>query len=408
MARVHCTVILILALGAATACAPTATAPTPAPAKAAPTSAPAAQPTSAPAAAPAKPAAKAEQSGAQADWQTQWDQTLAAARQERQLVFAGTPGAAERKALVEAFREKYPDIQVEFTGARGTQIVAKMAEEHRAGVHAWDMIIASTNPTVPVLVRQLNALRPIQEALILPETMDDSRWIHGFNAGFNDSDHQYLFGPFVSNAVFLHINLDYVSKDAIKSVEDLKDPKWAGKISWDDPRMPGSGVRQAIRLNLEKGEPWLKDFFQKQQILYVNDDTQRADWFVRGRAPIAIGGVLETELTRFQQQGLATNVLRTDLDFVKGSGGAGGNTQIAWFKNAPHPNAAKVYMNWYLSREGKEATARILDQNSRRLDVQPVRPEEMLDPKREYVNPNSEDMTTLSEQIYAIAKETIK
>lgn len=411
MTRVSCTAIAVLAIVLAAACAPAAPTPTAAPVKPASTSAAAAQPAAqpaAPAAAPEKPAAKSEPVAASPDWQTQWNQTLAAAKQEKTLVFAGTPGAAERKALVEAFNEKYPDIQVEFTPARGTQIVAKMAEEYRAGMHAWDLLVASTNPTIPVLVRQLNAMRPMQEALILPETMDDSKWMHGFNAGFTDSDGKYMYGPFVANSTFLHINLEYVPEGAIKSLEDLKDPKWAGKISWDDPRMPGNGVRQAIRLSLEKGDDWLRDLFQRQQILYVNDDSQRGDWFVRGRAPIAIGGILESELARYQEQGLAKRVQRTEADFTKGFGGAGGNTQVIWFKNAPHPNAAKVYLNWYLSQEGQLAVSQILEANSRRLDVPPVRPDDALDPNREYINPNNEAMTPLSDRLYGLAKESIK
>ncbi len=401
--------VLVLTLSFTVACAPATPTPTSAPAKPAaapPTSAPAAQP-AAPAA-PEKPAAKTESVAAASDWQAQWNQTLAAAKQEKTLVFAGTPGAAERKALVEAFNEKYPDIQVEFTPARGTQIVAKMAEEYRAGMHAWDLLVASTNPTIPVLVRQLDAMRPIQDALILPETMDDSKWMHCFNAGYTDSDGKFMYGPFVANSTFLHINQEFVPEGAVKSLEDLKDPKWAGKISWDDPRMPGNGVRQAIRLSLEKGDDWLRDLFQKQQILYVNDDSQRGDWFVRGRAPIAIGGILESELARYQEQGLAKRVLRTELDFTRGFGGAGGNTQVIWFKNAPHPNAAKVYINWYLSQEGQQATSKILESNSRRMDVAPARPDDALDPKREYINPNNEAMTPLSEKLYVLAKDAIK
>jgi ABC-type Fe3+ transport system substrate-binding protein len=39
------------------------------------------------------------------------------------------------------------------------------------------------------------------------------------------------------------------------------------------------------------------------------------------------------------------------------------------FNGAPHPNAARVYLNWLLSREGQENWARLSEQDSRRLDV---------------------------------------
>src|SRR4029078_11561684 len=42
---------------------------------------------------------------------------------------------------------------------------------------------------------------------------------------------------------------------------------------------------------------------------------------------------------------------------------------IAIWANAPHPNAAKVYINWLLGKEGQDLYGRALTQGSRRLDV---------------------------------------
>jgi ABC-type glycerol-3-phosphate transport system substrate-binding protein len=38
-------------------------------------------------------------------------------------------------------------------------------------------------------------------------------------------------------------------------------------------------------------------------------------------------------------------------------------------KNPPHPNAAKVFINWLLSKEGQELYGKAMTQGSRRLDV---------------------------------------
>ena len=48
--------------------------------------------------------------------------------------------------------------------------------------------------------------------------------------------------------------------------------------------------------------------------------------------------------------------------------------QLALMNRAPHPNAAKVFVNWLLSREGQSAFQRIIStpgeaKNSRRIDV---------------------------------------
>jgi ABC-type Fe3+ transport system substrate-binding protein len=38
-------------------------------------------------------------------------------------------------------------------------------------------------------------------------------------------------------------------------------------------------------------------------------------------------------------------------------------------KNAPHPNATKLFVNWFLSREGQEVYSRTMHQATRRMDV---------------------------------------
>jgi ABC-type Fe3+ transport system substrate-binding protein len=47
-------------------------------------------------------------------------------------------------------------------------------------------------------------------------------------------------------------------------------------------------------------------------------------------------------------------------------------------KNAPHPNAAKVFVNWFLSREGQKAVQEIM--NSALDQIQSMRNDLPLDP----------------------------
>jgi ABC-type Fe3+ transport system substrate-binding protein len=48
----------------------------------------------------------------------------------------------------------------------------------------------------------------------------------------------------------------------------------------------------------------------------------------------------------------------------------GGTTVIKMVKDAPHPNAATVVLNWMASREGQKAMMEIIGQPSRRTDVE--------------------------------------
>ena len=59
--------------------------------------------------------------------------------------------------------------------------------------------------------------------------------------------------------------------------------------------------------------------------------------------------------------------------------GAGG---VMLLEGAPHPNAAKVYINWLLSRSTQERLAKAIGDNSRRTDVAPADLRTFPDPKR--------------------------
>jgi len=104
----------------------------------------------------------------------------------------------------------------------------------------------------------------------------------------------------------------------------------------------------------------------------VFSETKRitAEWVATGRYPIGIG-VDDQELNNLKKEGIgeSTQLFTYDGGNITANG-------IAAFKNAPHPNASKVFINWFLSREGQiawsEAWSRPIDRNSRRNDV-PVR-----------------------------------
>jgi ABC-type Fe3+ transport system substrate-binding protein len=48
---------------------------------------------------------------------------------------------------------------------------------------------------------------------------------------------------------------------------------------------------------------------------------------------------------------------------------SGGSGNVTIIKGAPHPNATKVFLNWFLGREGQETYSRAMGQGTRRLDV---------------------------------------
>jgi ABC-type Fe3+ transport system substrate-binding protein len=81
---------------------------------------------------------------------------------------------------------------------------------------------------------------------------------------------------------------------------------------------------------------------------------------------------------------------------------------VALVNRAPHPNAAKVYINWLLSKQGETVYSKDTGYNSRRTDVAPVDPELAIDPKRQYIETNTEDQFGKRDKALEIAKQTLK
>lgn len=351
----------------------------------------------------------ATQALAQQAWQTNWATVLDAARKEGVVVVSGPPGVNQREAIVGGWNKAFPDIKIEYTAARGTEIVDKVVRERSANLYNWDIILASTNPTVFSLV-PINALAPLRDALILPGIADDKTWIDGFDAGFMDKDKKYLYSPmgYVGEALGF-VNRDCVPQATLSKVADLMRPELKGKIGWLDPSRPGSSSRWTWIISLVQGEDWLKNLFDNQNVTFSRDIRQLTDWLVNCNKPVSIGITNDT-LQQMQKEGLGQKVEELVGPAYSGNinpGGAGGNESIGWYNQAPHPNAAKIFVNWYLSHDFQQSYANIYQDNSRRVDTTPGNPDpaRVMIPGVKYFNWSDQAATLKIEALQAdIAK----
>jgi iron(III) transport system substrate-binding protein len=317
------------------------------------------------AASPAPGAAAAAQPAAAPAWQAEWERTLAAARQEGRVVVVGPPAALYRDALVE-FEKAYPGIALDFSGLSGRDFAPKVLAERRADQYLVDVHVGGAE-TVNLQLKPEGAFEPIKPALILPEVLDDSKWLGGFDEGFMDREKQFTYGFQGTLSQHVWVNRELIPESELNAVEQLADPKWRGKIAWNDPRAAGGGSAVAGYWLALQGEDWLRQVME-QDVAITRDLRQQVEWVVRGRYPIAVGGD-DTFLIEFQRQGLGQRVETLALHSPLGGrqGPAFGNAML--MNRAPHPNAAKVYLNWLLSKEGQATWTRATDRNSRRLDV---------------------------------------
>ncbi|OGQ84024.1 MAG: hypothetical protein A3F90_14630 [Deltaproteobacteria bacterium RIFCSPLOWO2_12_FULL_60_19] len=340
---------------------------------------------------------------ASVDWQTDWDKTLAAAKKEGKVVVAGPPGQQFRNAL-SAFRKSYPEIQVDYVGIQGRDFTPRIMQERRADQYLWDVHVGGASSMFVSLLPN-GVLDPLRPSVTLPEVLLDKNWKGGFDDGWMDLEKKYIYG-FPNYLIHgVQINRDFVPETEFGKADNLWDPKWKGKITWHDPRGEGSGANQALMILIHFGEQALKRLFRDQEIILTQDYRQQAEWLVRGRYPIGLG-VLNTVLWTLQNEGLGKNVRPLkDLRLISATPGFG---NAALINRAPHKNAAKIYINWLLSREGQSSYAEHTGDNSRRLDLPPVNAETATEPGVKYLNTMKQDHIETRRKAGQIAKEIFK
>lgn len=319
--------------------------------------------------------------------QQEWDKVLAAAQKEGVVVVSGPPGSVQGGVITQQWAKDFPAIQLQYTGARGSEIMSKVVRERLAGIYNWDVVLASTDPTIFNL-GPIHALAPLRDALIKTDITEDKNWFDGFAGGFMDDDGKYLYAASGERTPMGFVNRACLPKSEFDSIDDLMKPELKGKIVLHDPTFPGESTQVLGALAQVKDEAWIKDLFTNHGVTFSRDYRQIAEWLVDCAKPVAIG-LPEEQVMPLQQAGLGKQVEYMEGPEWLGNhdpGGAVGNAFIGWYNNAPHPNAAKIFVNWYLSRDFQQVYSDATHSNSRRTDVRPANQRLMLQPGIEYLN----------------------
>jgi iron(III) transport system substrate-binding protein len=387
--------LVMLLIGALLACAAPAPSPVTAPSKPAPAAANAS--------APASASAPSGQAAAAPTGLSEWDQPVAAARREGKLELAGPNTTFGRQALLE-FQKDYPDITVSYSGTPITEFLSKIAAERAADQFLWDIIVTGTGPQRELKPR--GALDPLRPALILPEVLDDSKWLGGYEAGWSDSEKQFVYIFQGSLGHPGYVNRDVIREPELARMDDTVDPKYRGKISWQDPRRAGPGSGNATHLLMTLGEDFIRKMWA-QDVVTTTDGRQQVEWLVRGQYPIAFG-IATATLSEFQEQGLGQHVGPIAPGTQAGDRMSTGFGALYLVNRAPHPNAAKLFANWLLSHRGQTAWAGIALEASRRLDVTDAPADRQPDPNVKLLTLDDDAAFAVETRQNEIAREVLR
>ncbi len=307
-----------------------------------------------------------------ADWKTEWDQTVKAAEKEGQVNIY----IAGYSAIVDsgAFQKAYPKIKVVGATGSGTDLTTRLAAERRAGKYIADVYNGGGNSLYQVLYLG-KMIEPIKPALLLPDVTDVTKWWEGKHKYIDKEGQQiFVYEGNVSDGGGGSYNTQLLDPREFNSYWDFINPKLKGKIlSTDIRKVRGAGIPwQFLYFHPELGPKFLRRLFGEMEPTMTADLRQGVDWLATGRFSLYIpsqgGGI-----TKAKSQGLPVDQFHP-YHFKEGANLSSAFGSLALMNRAPHPNAAKVFVNWFLSREGQTVFQKLISapgdaRNSRRIDV---------------------------------------
>jgi ABC-type Fe3+ transport system substrate-binding protein len=289
-----------------------------------------------------------------------WEKILEAGRKEGKVVASIPPSAELRKLMELTFPKRY-GISVEFVPARGGAIIRRMVDEAKAGIQYFDLHIGGTESVITGLLPE-DVLEPVEPFFVLPEVKDPKQWWGGHI--WVDNAKRFVYAFVAYQTVSLWSNPNEYKPAEFRSFDDLLNPKLHGRIGISDPRTPGSGSSMWSYMLYIKGEEYLKRFVA-QKLFVTRDLRLLAENLAKGKIAVS-SGIGYSEFLPFIKANLPLAPLPVPKEGLYATGGYG---HLTILKNAPHPNATKVFVNWLLGKDGQEIFSRAMGVGTRRLDV---------------------------------------
>lgn len=239
------------------------------------------------------------------------------------------------RPVVAGFEKKYPGVKVNVSGGRQTDLIVKILAEGKAGRLQADL----TEGTA--------IIEPLEAAGLIEPYKPE--WAKNVPAQYKDPDGKWT--ALVLYFLVPAINTEMVKPaDEPKTLDDLLDPRWTGKMAWTAEMTiggpPGFIAVVLKELGEEKGMAYLRAL-SKQQIKTVPSNPRVVlDQVIAGQYPIA--------LITYNHHSVISAGKGAPVKWLKVEPAVGAMAMSVLLKGGPHPNAAKLLINYLLSPEGAE------------------------------------------------------
>jgi iron(III) transport system substrate-binding protein len=277
------------------------------------------------------------------------EQVLEAAKKEGRLVLYTGMDTEEANLYTKEFSKKYPFIKTEIFRSSGEKVQTRFLIEHRANVHSADIFQTSIVQVYQLKNSGLLAKYVSEEASPYPD-------------GFKDPQGHWTAFYQIPYVIGYNTRM-VVAKDAPASYEDLLQPKWKGQIALETEEYQWFYHLMQI-MGREKGLEFMKKF-AGQNLQMRKGHTLLAQLVAAGEVALATV-VYSNRVERLKASG-------APIDWVRFKGPTiTALNAISIPEKAPHPNAAKLFVDFALSKEGQT-----LLRGLRRI---PARPDVLPDP----------------------------
>lgn len=287
------------------------------------------------------------------------------AAKEGKFVWYSAMSLNDSKPMLDAFQKQYPFIKAELYRAGGKQIMNRVINEARAGHWQFDAVNASG---VNILAQQkliAPYISPEANAYI-PEYKDP--------AGYWTAIYTSLLVPGYNTRLI-------AEADAPKSWEEFLDAKWKGKITIED-----EDYTWFATLLSTWGKDRTHDYMRKlarQDIQWRRGHELMTNLMVSGELPLGI--VYAHSMEAMKKKGAPVDWVNTVDPVVVVP------ITIGLSAQAKNPNAAKLFIDFILSKRGQEMVSSF-NRISARADVKPLSPK--LDQKKLKIRVVPDDLET--------------
>jgi len=265
------------------------------------------------------------------------DDLVEAAKKDREVVFYTTTNLEEANAMSARFKAKYPFLDININRAEGERLTTKILQETRAKKYLVDVM---QSPAF-----YLHTLK--KRGLVSDYASAEDRF---FPRGFKDE--KYWTATYYNPYVVLYNTKLVAAQNVPKRYEDLLGPFWKSKMILEKDKVDWFTAMLHI-LGRDKGIKYMRDLSKQDPMLRIGQ-TLITQLVAAGEIALQINANA-VSVNRLKQKG-------APIDWVAAGPLPGLMVGVSLISQAPHPAAARLFVDFLLSKEGQQ-----LYQNAGRL-----------------------------------------